>query len=203
VDAVHATNPNSDLYTGEIAQAVAARTGCHCIVATVSRDVADLNRPPDDVNGEAIEEYRGTIRKMLRRGGLLSQRGRLLRPFLHLAVHGFQDRDDFDIDLGTRHGRCCSDTVRDWIDGAVCFWAETYKSECGELVVALDRLFTGDQSKEYHKRGHPATGYPGYGWYFNTVQVELAYWLRRYHREGLVSMLTTLARGFAAGFNVD
>jgi hypothetical protein len=200
VDAVHAAKPRSELYTGEIVEAVAARTRCHCIIATVSRDVADLNRPPDDENREGIEEYRSTIRSMLRGAGLLGHVGELSQPFLHLAIHGFEDRDDFDIDLGTRHGRCCTDVVRNWIHGAVCFWAETYKRECRELIVAVDRLFRGDQSKEFHSRGHPATGYPGYGPRFNTVQVEIAYWLREYHRGSLISMLATLARAFAENF---
>lgn len=39
IDAVHAQKPNRDLYTGTIAKLVAERTGCHCIIATVSRDV--------------------------------------------------------------------------------------------------------------------------------------------------------------------
>jgi len=91
VDAVHAAPPRVDRYTGEIAAEVGPHSGCACIIATVSRTVADLNRPPDISNWEAVREYRQVIREILVHCNLLDARARLvIASYLHLAIHGMK-----------------------------------------------------------------------------------------------------------------
>lgn len=80
VDAVHAASPAADLYTGEIAEGVSLRTGCACIIATVSRNVVDLNRRPDDTNRDAVQEYRSAIKEILRSCGILDEKRGSSRP---------------------------------------------------------------------------------------------------------------------------
>ncbi|MBM3300299.1 MAG: hypothetical protein FJY85_10120, partial [Deltaproteobacteria bacterium] len=77
VEALHAVSPRAEFYTAEIAEGVSARAGCHCIVSTVSRVVADLNRYPDSQNRLAVEEYRQTIRGLLVHGQALDDKDRL------------------------------------------------------------------------------------------------------------------------------
>ena len=66
IDAVHAHPPNADEFTGDIAEGVVNRINCSGIIAIVSRTIADLNRPRNSNNKEAIDEYRQTIREILK-----------------------------------------------------------------------------------------------------------------------------------------
>lgn len=202
IDAVHAQKPRHDKYTGELAEFVAERTGCHCIIATVSRTDVDLNRAPVPNNKRhcsAIEEYRCSIKSMLQSGRLLES-GKLRHPFLHLALHGMKDSHGIDIDLGTRYGKTCSPLIRNWIYTAFkqninsLFWHRQQPEP------VLDRCFPGDPSKSFHCGGTGRNSYPGYGENYNTVQIECAYWLRSNHRTELVDILCQVIGQFRRDF---
>lgn len=62
IDAVHASPPSSDMYTGEIVKGVVERINCSGIIGTVSRTIADLNRPRSAKNKEAIDVNAGRIK---------------------------------------------------------------------------------------------------------------------------------------------
>jgi len=200
VDAIHAALPRADLYSGEIAVGVALRTGCACIVATVSRTVAELNRPPSASNREAVEEYRRVIRKVLEHCGILDEKtGQVTGPYLHLAVRGLADRNfgPFAVEIGTRHGESCSEGVYRWLFGLVPALAERLLP--AKTHVLLDRCFVGDPSKVFHHRGD-GRGYAGYGPDFNTVQVEISLTLRKEYREAVIEFLSCLVREFNSTF---
>ena len=101
IDAVHAASPKADTYTGEIVDQVTKATSCHCIIAIVSRKIADLNRPCNGRNDPAIKEYRETLNKLLKGSALISlaDEEQVAIPFLHLAIHGMRDIYDLDIEL--------------------------------------------------------------------------------------------------------
>lgn len=199
VDAVHAAKPNHDMYTGEIAERVSEIIGCHCIVATVSRNVADLNRPPNRSNAEAVAEYRESINQLLETSGMI-EAGALVGPFLHLAIHGIADRPDKDIELGTCCGSSCSTEIRDWIMQGFekSFSGVLWQSR--KPRIGIDEYFIGDTSKSYHRSGDPGTEYAGYGRNFNTVQVEIAKWLRRDHRGKVIYALCRTIEQFINEF---
>lgn len=194
VDAVHAAAPKADRFTGVIAQNASRTLGAHCIVATVSRTKADLNRPRGPSNAAAIDEYRTTIRRLLGDAGLLSN-GQLERRILHLAVHGMTDSYDYDIELGTRHDTTCSADVRDLVHKTLRGWARGLGGPRRPKVV-LNESFVGDASKTVHRCGDALSGYDAYGVNFNTVQIEFANWLRRRHRSALVDALVLVGRAF-------
>lgn len=194
VDAVHAAAPKADSFTGVIAQNASRTLGAHCIVATVSRTKADLNRPRRPSNAAAIDEYRTTIRRLLGDAGLLSNR-QLERRILHLAVHGMDDSHGYDIELGTRHGTTCSAEVRDLVHKVLQGWARGL-GRWRRPKIVLDQYFVGDASKTMHRCGDALSGYDGYGDNFSTVQIEFAYWLRRRHCPALVDALVLVGQAF-------
>ena len=65
------------------------------------------------------------------------------------------------------------------------------------IVVDNEELF-GEPVIAVHRSGNGSSDYPGYGSRFNTVQIELAHWLRTEHREDLVTLFTTMAEEFRA-----
>lgn len=201
IDAVHAQKPHSDAHTGEIAELVAERTGCHCIIAIVSRDDVDLNRPPSTGTRSetAVREYRDSIKSMLRDGKILES-GKLQHPFLHLAIHGIRDDYGLDIDLGTRYGKSCSPLIRNWIYKEFTENIDALSWNKQKPKPVLDRLFPGDPSKAVHRQGNRGYAYSGYGENFNTVQIEYAYWLRNKHRKELVDMLCQVIGQFRRDF---
>lgn len=199
IDALHAAPPRAEVFTGEIVERVSAGTGCHCIVSTVSREVADLNRHPDFGNGAAVEEYRETIRDLLTSGRALDENGRLRFPCLHLSLHGMRNRPNKDVELGTYFGRSCSDQILQWLLDHFGMWASDL-GNCQRQPKIVDNdpddgLY-GHPVIATHRWGEDSSGYAGYGHHFNTVQIELAYWLRRCHREELVTLLTSIAEEF-------
>lgn len=189
IDAVHAASPKADRYTGEIADDIAAKASCSVIIAIVSRRVADLNRPPDKSNWEAIKEYRQAIRLILGHIRILDDSDKLKRPYLHLAVHGMADRRDSDVGIGTRHGVTCSSSVRNWL-------IDRIRSDVKRSQV--DGRFPGDPSKSFHRHGDEVSGlgYPGYGNNFNTFQIEISRTLRKNHREELTDMFADMIVDF-------
>lgn len=194
VDAVHAKSPRADLHTGEIADRVAEESGCHCIIATVSRTQADLNRPPKRSDGpQAIHEYRRTIAQILSEAERLGDDGRLHRPFLHLAVHGWKDNYPSDVEVGTRWGNSCSPEIQEWIVQSLQRWTDTFEGE--RPIITVNQYKWGDESKVYHRKGDDEN-YLGYGEGFNTVQLEFAYWLRSGHRVKVIRVLSEMARKF-------
>lgn len=196
IDAVHAAPPNADVHTGSIAAAAAETLRAHCIIATVSRTEADLNRPRDRSNAAAIDEYRVVIRKLLEGAGLLEPPdGRLLRPFLHLAVHGMDDHHGYDVEVGTRHGLSCSEDVRALVFDVLRVWSGIGWNERQPQVV-LDQNLVGDRSKVVHRLGDLGSGYGAYGESFNTVQIEFAAWLRGHQRAKVVDALIGIGKAF-------
>lgn len=193
VDAVHAAPPRADVYTGPLARAAAKKLGGHCIVATVSRTRADLNRRRGPSNAKAIDEYRTAIRSLLSDAELLVH-NQLNQPVLHLAVHGMTDAHGYDVEIGTRNGVSCSARVRDLVKSRLESWARGVGAQGSRVV--LDGHFVGDASKAVHRCGEASSKYLGYGPNFNTVQIEFAHWLRRNYRDEVIAALVAVGTAF-------
>ena len=194
VDAVHGASPGHDKYTGQIADAIARKAGCSVIVATVSRDMADLNRPPNESNEEAIKEYRRAIRLILEQLSNLDDNGKAARPYLHLAIHGMADTENSNIEIGTRHGETCSKDVKDW-------FVRKVKSRVRRSQV--DGRLPGDPSKSFHRHGDSTSSlnYLGYGDNFNTFQIELCRTLRDDYRKELIDVFANIIMDFNDTFD--
>lgn len=193
VDAVHAYPPQSDKYTREIVEGIVNETNCSAIIATVSRKKADINRPRNEKNSEAIDEYRDAIRQILEHLNILDENDKLSRSYLHLAIHGMKDKYNKDIEIGTRNGITCSENVKDWV------LEELKKSVTS---VGIDKIFRGDVSKSVHRLGDLISNqnYSGYGDNFNTIQLEFSLNLRQNHRREAIKILSNLILKFYEKF---
>ena len=188
IDAVHAASPKADKYTDEIVDGVIYQTNCSGIIATVSRDAMDLNRPLSEKNQEAIMEYRETIKEILTHLNILDD-NRLTKPNLHLAIHGMRDIYGCDIELGTLNGSICDEEIKDWFHHRLT-------QEMHDAKIAVDKLFVGDQSKGYHRYGDLVHDYEGYGPNYNTIQIEISRSYREQRREELISVISELIKEF-------
>jgi len=203
VDAVHAAPPNEDKFTEEIATAVAARTGCACMVAKASRDEVNLNREPDPLDPlsvEAMKEYRDVIKDALLACGVLDgETGQVLAPYLHLGIHGMADRHygPHAIEIGTRRGMSCSGAVSNWFLRKARYLAGGYLPPGTEVIP--DRCFVGGKAIVCHRLGD-RIGHVGYGPNYNVVQLEISRVLREEYREGVVSLLSALVEDFGRAF---
>lgn len=210
VDAVHASGKGQDLYTGKITEAIMERCKCSGIIATKSRRIADLNRPAtfagtaDRIINQAhqqkaIDEYRAMIGLILTNIGSLDKDGHLIRPHLHLALHGMTDTryGANSIEIGTRHGSSCAPEVRDFVMRSM---DEKAKELSLPLQIFVDHELIGDESKTFHRWGDTASNYSGYGPNYHAVQVEISRTLRQHHQEELTEILSTVLEAFAVKF---
>ena len=193
IDALHACPPQEDRFTGNIVERIINEINCSAIIAAVSRKIVDINRPRNEKNSEAIDEYRDAIRQILEHLSILNENCKLSRPYLHLAIHGMKDDYNKDIEIGTRYGTTCSQGVKDWI------LAELKKSLAS---VGIDNIFPGDISKSVHRLGDLSSNqhYSGYGENFNTIQLEFSLNLRQNYRKEIIKMLSELILKFCSEF---
>jgi hypothetical protein len=201
IDALHAA-PRSfkrEFFTDEIAESVSSGTGCHCIIATVPREEADLNQWPGRENWEATQEYRETIGFLLSESEALDGKRQLRFPFLHLSLHGMRNRDSKDVELGTTFGESCSRWALHWLLDHFRNWAADLRN-CRRTPKIVDNdphdLLFGHPVITTHRCGDAYSKYDGYGPNYNTVQVELAHWLRTEHTDDLVELLSRIASEF-------
>jgi hypothetical protein len=196
LDALHAVGPRAEFHTDDIVDQVSAQTGCHCIIATVSRTEADLNRELDTKNRGAVREYRQTIRRLLCAGGLIDGDNLVTARLLHLSFHGMQDRHHKDIELGSVFGESCSEDLFKWLSTRVRQWALDIKDARRIPIIVENQELFGEPVIARHRIGDWTTHYPGYGPNFNTVQIELAHWLRTEHLDSLIELFASIAQEF-------
>jgi N-formylglutamate amidohydrolase len=192
IDAVHAQNPKSDQYTGDIVLRVIKKINASGIIATISRTEMDINRPINSQNRPAIEEYRSAIKQIIISKNILDKESKLTKNYLHLAIHGMKDDRQSEFEIGTRYGDSCSKEVIDW------FLKEIKKFTA---AVNLNNLFPGDQSKAFHRKGDLSSGYNGYGEKFNTVQIEINRTLRKEKQTDLIKLFSNVMIDFDKVFN--
>ena len=185
IDAIHAAPRCSDKFTGDIVEGVVNKIDCSGIIAIVSRTRIDLNRPRNSNNKEGIDEYRQTIREILRHIGNLDGNRKSSKPYLHLALHGMKDKWNMDIEIGTLHGKTCSPEVKEWFVSEV-------KKHFGRVQV--DGRFPGDFSKPVHRCGDQTSdpNYLGYGNNFNTFQIEINRILREEKQKYLIDTFSDI-----------
>lgn len=195
MDAVHAHPPQADEFTGDIVEGVVNRINCSGIIATVSRTKIDLNRPRNEHNRDAIDEYRQAIKDILTNVGILEENGKLSRPYLHLAIHGLNNKWGKDIIIGTKHGQTCSEDIKSWL-------VEKLKKQKYIKRLCVDEIYPGDPSKSVHRCGDIESdiSYLGYGDNFNTVQIEISRALREKHRGELIEVFCRLIEDFNKKF---
>lgn len=200
VDAVHAASPRADRFTDEIVTGIMSKTGCAGIIGTVSRTIADLNRPPGQGNDEAVWEYRDVISQFLYHSGLLAPGDRnLASPYLHVGIHGMKDQlhGPLSIEVGTIYGKTCSVGVRKW-------FGETLKARMKTVLpgtkVVFDKHWVGNQSLAAHRWGE-GRRYSGYGKNYNAFQVEIARTLREHYRPEVIAVLAGVVAEFSGMFS--
>ena len=193
IDALHACPPKADEFTGEIVEGVVNKINCSGIIAIVSRTIIDLNRPRNSNNEEGIDEYRQTIREILRYIGNLDRNEKLLRPHLHLAIHGMKDEGNVDIEIGTLHNKTCSPEVTKWLVNEI---------QKHDKKVQIDGRFPGDSSKPVHRCGDQTSdlNYLGYGNNFNTFQIEISRMLREKNQKELIDIFSNIILKYNSEF---
>lgn len=194
IDAVHAAPPNSDKYTGDLVEIVVQRLGCAGIIASVSRQQADLNRSENDSNREAVREYRSVIRRILLKLGILDEQNHCLtRPYLHLGIHGMRDQihGRAAMEIGTINGRTCSPEIETRFVSSLKHWGDKFLPV---LDLKVNCFYSGDRSLVQHREGYG--DYPGYGPNYNVIQLEISRGLREGYLNQLAEVLSRILLEF-------
>ncbi len=185
VDAVHSKSPNGEINTKKLVIEIIKNTDCSGIYALISRKKMDLNRPLDQTNEPAILEFREAIFSILNHLKILDNHNKLIKPYLHLALHGMSYTHK-EIELGTRYNQTCSNEIFVW-------FREKLEEYCKEIFdrdlnIVYNEQFIGDSSKGAHR--------DRYGILFNTIQIEFNRTLRIRYFSKIVKVLTRIINDF-------
>ncbi|MAG11543.1 MAG: hypothetical protein CMI52_01915 [Parcubacteria group bacterium] len=192
---------NSDKFTGQIARQIGEKDISY-IEGTSSRGVCDINRWPDYKNTLDKKaqkagnlEYRKFKAQVLNHAQNMGEGDEALKPFLHIALHGKKNydprvRDDSDIEIGTVNGQSCSEKVLEWFE-------EKFKEKMTRLDIEID----GRELKiktDVRLSGHPSkmAGAQAHGVNFNTIQLEIAYALRKNYQAQITAVLSEIITEF-------
>ena len=186
VDAVHSKKPLVDINTKKLVLEIIKNTDCSGIYALISRKYMDLNRPLNETNKPAILEYRTAVFSILNHLKILDNNKELIKPYLHLALHGMRDNAQKEIEVGTRSNQTCSDEIFIWF----CKKLEEISKELfnRDLKIVYNVKLKGNSSKRVHR--------DKYGNLFNTIQIEINRTLRTKYFGEIVEVLTKVVKDF-------
>ncbi len=193
VDALHSINPRGEINTKNLVIDIIKNTKCSGIYALISRTEMDLNRSLDEINKPAILEYREAILSILKHINILDSNNRIIKHYLHLALHGMRNFAHTEIEIGTRHNHTCSTEIFQWFSKELeenC--KEVFKKD---LKIAYNKVFIGDLSKRVHREE--------YGNLFNTIQIEINRTFRTQYFSEMVEVLTRIVKNFHKKNNSD
>ena len=186
VDAVHSKSPKEDINTKELVIAIIKNTNCSGIYALISREYMDLNRPLNENNKPAIFEYRTAIFSILNHLKILENSKKLIKPYLHLALHGMKNNALKEIEVGTRNNETCSDGIFIWFRKNL---EEISKDMFNrDLKIVYNEKLKGNISKNVHRNN--------YGVFFNTIQIEINRTLRTKYFSKIVEILSKIINKF-------
>jgi len=186
IDAVHSKNPNGEINTKNLVTEIIKNTDCSGIYALISRKNMDLNRQLNETNEPAILEFREAIFSILKHLKILDNSKKLIKPYLHLALHGMKNYRHKEIEIGTRYNQTCSNEIFEW-------FRKKLEENCKEvfnkdLMIVYNKKFIGDASKGVHRKK--------YGSLFNTIQIEFNKRLRTHYFSNIVEVLTKIIKNF-------
>ena len=193
IDAVHAHNPRADEYTGAIVKGVIKKINASGIISTISRTEMDINRPRNETNAPAIDEFREAIKNIIFSKRIINTKDNsLTKQYLHLAIHGMRDDRETDFEIGTLGGNSCSQDISD-----------LFISRLSNLTkkIGINSIFPGDSSKSVHRTGEKESEYIGYGANFHTIQIEINRTWRKNKREELIQFFSEIIIEFDKVFN--
>jgi len=181
VEALHAAPPGADLLTEKLVDEITSKTNCSAIIATTSRKIADANRPVDKSNKEVVLEYPKIITEIFNHLEI-KKNGQLVKPYLHLSLHGMKDRPEIDINVGTGDGEFCQSHIKNWL---------VKKLIDNHLNVVVDKIFTGADSLNEIKAGL----------LHNIFAIELSHNVRFNHFPQIVDILSLIILEFNQTFS--
>ncbi len=186
IDAVHSKGPKGEINTKKLVIEIIKKTDCSGIYSLISRTDMDLNRPLNETNEPAILEYRTVVFSILNHLRILDSHKKLIRPYLHLALHGMRDNIQKEIEVGTINNQTCSDEILIWFRTKL----EEISKELfnRDLKIVYNQKLKGNSSKVVHR--------DKYGSLFNTIQIEINRTLRTKYFNKIIEILSKIIINF-------
>ncbi|MCK5587305.1 MAG: N-formylglutamate amidohydrolase, partial [Candidatus Lokiarchaeota archaeon] len=173
--APHARRPRDDLFTGEIAYRVAVETGSYALIATVSREDQDYNRPKgrESPFRKRVQEIIADILETHSEVLLLDIHGKA-KPSTYLG-------DEITVIFGTVRGRSIDADYIDMLREELR--ANYIRGEYAFTIGAVN--YVGGDIVRYH--GKPSRG-------VHAVQLEIASQNRQLGEQGLITAIVNFIR---------
>jgi hypothetical protein len=184
-DCYHNIPPKSELFIENITKQISILSNSSSIISNVSRTDADLNRIINENNKQAIFQYREILTK------IILEKPNQTTPHLHIIIHGMKNRENKDIEIGTRNNTLASPQITTWFINQI-------KQNFKEFKIATDEEFIGSQILQHHKDGDEY--HKGFGNNLNIFQIELSRTLREEHSQLIINTFVKIAKEFEEKF---
>ncbi len=186
IDAVHSKGLKGEINTKQLVIEIIKKTDCSGIYSLISRTEMDLNRSLNETNEPAILEYRAAVFSILNHLKILDNSKKLMRPYLHLALHGIRDNIQKEIEVGTINNQTCSNEIFIWFKKKL----EEISKELfnRDLKIVYNEKFIGNISKKFHREN--------YGNLFNTIQIGIYKTLRIDYLSKITEVLSNIVKNF-------
>ncbi|KKM72792.1 hypothetical protein LCGC14_1417030, partial [marine sediment metagenome] len=117
---------------------------------------------------------------------ILDNNNKVIKPYLHLALHGMKNYPNKEIEVGTINNQTCSNEIFIWFKKKL----EEISKELfnRDLKIVYNKQFIGNISKRVHREN--------YGNLFNTIQIEFNKALRMDYLSKITEVLSTIVKNF-------
>lgn len=184
-DAYHGTPPKGEYKINEITEKIAKQAKTSSIISTISRTKADLNREITEESKDAIIEYQQTLKKITIKNNIQKY------PYLLIILHGMKNRENKDIEIGTRNGELTNPKLKQW-------FIKQMQTLFSDFKIAIDEEFKGTTILEEYKNGN--NYFEGLGNNLNIFQIELSIELREKHTKLIIDNFSQIALNFSKEF---
>lgn len=174
LEAPYTVSPDSEVFTKDIVMDVAARTGCTAVIGKVSPQDKRYTGKLDAANEDTVFDYNQLIKEIVEHKNNAGGQERNNKSILHLIIRGMADRDGIDVEISTRNGQSCNDTILTDITDRLRWNLEGYSHRA--YAISVNNMFGGGSKYlDYFKDGHPGRpDLPGFGLNHNVLEIRLS-----------------------------
>ena len=141
-----------------------------------------------------MSEYREALREILDNAGALDASGKASLKVLHLIIRGLGDKHGVDVEISTRNGRPCAESITDWVLNSIKVGLERDLTPLKRFIVRKNQLFSGgSRYLELNRNGEEGNEpFSGFGENYNALEIRISRGTRKSYLDRVIDCIREL-----------